>query len=212
MYQCSLAVQIHWAVAAKQIIYIPATVKHRGESLDRFRSLRYSFTPSAYLVFRRIKRSGMPCRKNSSKTLQQQFGNIRACAISPSSPFKVCCLDLSGPWIVLKSKKGRDTRTNTNSTKVYVAVFRCLYTKNTHLEIIETTEKEPIIQAITRLSSLYGTPSHVTVDKDLAEIQALRDSEFVTEFEGKLYYNNGFNFRKENDINLFENGRQLQKK
>ena len=27
----SLAVKIHWAVAGKQIIYRPATVKHRGE-------------------------------------------------------------------------------------------------------------------------------------------------------------------------------------
>ena len=32
------------------------------------------------------------------------------------------------------------------------------------------------------------------MDQDSAEIQALRDSEFVTEFEGKLYYNKGFNF------------------
>ena len=132
----SLAVQIHWAVAGKQIIYRPATVKHRGESLDRLISLRYSLTPSADIVFRRIKRSCMPCRKNSKKTLQQQFGNLRACAIIPSNHFKVCCLDLSGPWIVLKSKKGRDTRTNITSTKVYLAVFGCLYTKNTHLKVI----------------------------------------------------------------------------
>ena len=126
----SLAVQIHWAVAAKQIIYRPATVKHRGESLDRFISLRYSFTPSADLVFRRIKRSCMPCRKNSSKTLHKQFGNIRACAIIPSSPFKVCCLDLSRPSS--EEQKRKRYQNKHKFDKRYTWLFLVVYTPRIH--------------------------------------------------------------------------------
>ena len=62
----------------------------------------------------------------------------------------------------------------------------------THIEVIENKETESIIQALTRLSCIFGPPSHETVDKDAAEIQALRESEYVTELEGKLYYHNGF--------------------
>ena len=136
--------------------------------------MRYSSTPNAMEVYRRIKRSCMPCRKQSKKTIVQKFGNIRTSAIVPSNPFRVCCLDLSGPWIVLKSKKGKDTSANTNKTKVYVAVFGCLYSRMTHLEIIEDKKTESIISDLTRLGC-FGPPSCLTVDQDAAEIQALRE-------------------------------------
>ena len=64
----------------------------------------------------------------------------------------------------------------------------------THLKVMVSKETESIIQALTRLSCLFGPPTHVTIDKDAAIIQALRESEFVTEDEGKLYYHNGCSF------------------
>ena len=64
----------------------------------------------------------------------------------------------------------------------------------THLEVMESKETESIIQALSKLSCLFGPPTHVTIDKDAAIIQALRESEFVTESEGKLYYHNGCSF------------------
>ena len=64
----------------------------------------------------------------------------------------------------------------------------------TQLEVMENKETESIIQALTRLSCLFGTPTHIMIDKDAAIIQALKESEFVTEEEGKLYYHKGFSF------------------
>ena len=84
-------------------------VKHRGANLDRLISMRYTVTPNAEQIFRRIKRSCIPCRKQSNKTVQQKFGNLRTSAIIPNNPFRVCCLDFSGLWMVLKSKKGKET-------------------------------------------------------------------------------------------------------
>ena len=62
-----------------------------------------------------------------------------------------------------------------------MAVFGCVYTRMTQLEVMENKETESIIQALTRLSCLFGTPTHATIDKDAAIIQALKESEFVTE-------------------------------
>ena len=55
---------------------------------------------------------------------------------------------------------------------MYLAVFGCLYTKNTHLEVIDTD-------------------AH---NQDSAYIQELRDSEYVTQYDGKLHYSKGFDF------------------
>ena len=41
----ALAIQIHWTVSGKQILYRPAMVKHRGANLDRLISMSYSVTP-----------------------------------------------------------------------------------------------------------------------------------------------------------------------
>jgi hypothetical protein len=164
----ALAINIHWRVAGKQIQYRPSLIKHRGANLDALIGMRYSSTPNAMEVYRRIKRSCMPCRKQSKKTIIQSFGNIRASAVVPNNPFRICCLDLSGPWIVLKSKKGKDTYTN--QTKVYVAVFGCLYSRMTHLEVIKEKKTESIISVLTKLSCVYGPPSCVTNNKGGTDI------------------------------------------
>jgi hypothetical protein len=56
---------------------------------------------------------------------------------------------------------------------VYIAVFGCLYSRMTHLEVIKDKKTESIIGALTKLGCIYGPPSCVTVDQDAAEITAL---------------------------------------
>ena len=104
----ALAIQIHWTVAERQIMYRPAMVNHCVANLDRLISIRNTVTPNAEQIFRRIRRSCIPCRKQSNKTVPHKSGNLRMCAIVPNNPFRVCCLNISGQWVVLKSKKGKE--------------------------------------------------------------------------------------------------------
>ena len=124
----ALAIQIHWTVAGKQIMYRLAMLKHRGANLDRLICMRYTVTPNSEQIFRRIKRSCIPCRKQSNKTVTQRFGNLRTSAIVPNSPFRVCCVDLSGPWLVLKCKKKERTHATMTTKRrcTYVSSVVCI--------------------------------------------------------------------------------------
>ena len=145
-------------------------------------------------VFSRIKRSCIPCRRQSDKVLIHPYGNLQKSQLIASRCFNNCSMDLSGPFKVLKTRADRKTRNMTAVTKVHVAVFVCLYSKMTHFEVIENKTAEGILQAIIRLSSLFGPPSHITLDQDSGEIKCLRDSEFVTEVDGRLILNRGFSY------------------
>ena len=63
----ALAIQIHWTVSGRQIMYRPAMVKHRVANFDRLISMRYTVTCNSEKIFRRIKRSCIPCRNKATK-------------------------------------------------------------------------------------------------------------------------------------------------
>ena len=60
------------------------------------------------------------CRRLRGKLASQKMADLPIDRLEPSPPFSYCGLDVAGPW---KVKKGRNTRANAGTQKVWVLLF-----------------------------------------------------------------------------------------
>lgn len=108
---------------------------------------------------REITRSCVMCRRYASVELKQFMHDLPKERLSEVRPFAYTGVDYFGP-IKLKRYIGNNRSIDTG----YVAVFVCMTTKMVHLECVSNLTTERFIWALTRLSSIYGTPIRMFSD------------------------------------------------
>lgn len=78
---------------------------------------------------------------------------------APARPFLHCGVDYAGP-IAVRSSKGRGVK----SHKSYVALFVCLATRATHLELVGGYDTPAFLDAYTRFCARRGLPDAMYSD------------------------------------------------
>jgi Family of unknown function (DUF5641)/Integrase zinc binding domain len=104
-------------------------------------------------VYQLVKNCTKCCKANAI-ALKPQMGNLPACRVNPSLPWTHTGMDLAGPMTVKASKLRYDRH-----IKVWVLVFTCMFTKATHLEIVNSISTEDLANAICRFLARRG-PCH----------------------------------------------------
>ena len=106
---------------------------------------------------RGITRSCVVCRKLHKQPHSTLMGDLppeRTRMFSP--PFNVTGIDLFGPF---KLKYGRN-----KSIKSWGAVFTCATVRAIHLEIVEDSSTQALLQAVRRFACHHGWPSTIISD------------------------------------------------
>jgi Family of unknown function (DUF5641)/Integrase zinc binding domain len=104
-------------------------------------------------VYKLLKNCTKCCKANAI-ALKPQMGNLPACRVNPSLPWTHTGMDLAGPMTVKASKLRYDRH-----IKVWVLVFTCMFTKATHLEVVNSISTEDLANAICRFLARRG-PCH----------------------------------------------------
>ncbi|XP_023248115.1 uncharacterized protein LOC111643952 [Copidosoma floridanum] len=136
-----------------------------------YRSLWITRGPAvAAGVYRRCVR----CTRFDGRCSAQQMGPLPADRTTPSRAFAVTGLDYAGPIPVLFSR-GRGAK----STKGYVAIFICLFTRAVHIEIVSDLSTDAFLAAYARFCARRGvckklySDNATTFKKADKELQAL---------------------------------------
>ena len=94
------------------------------------------------------------CRRLRGKLASQKMADLPIDRLEPSPPFSYCGLDVAGPW---KVKRGRHTRANTGTQKVWVLLFTCMGSRAIHVEILTSLDTPSFQNALTRFIAVRGT-------------------------------------------------------
>lgn len=100
------------------------------------------------------------CKKHSPSQQHQLMGDLPSSRVNPSRPFYHCGVDYTG-HVFIKASKGRGIKT----TKGYVAVFVCMFTKAVHLELVSDLTASAFLAALRRMSARRGVPGHLYSDQ-----------------------------------------------
>lgn len=116
--------------------------------------------------------------------------------VTPSRPFTHTGVDFTGQ-VEIKVNKGRGIKTS----KAYIAVFVCLCTKATHLELVSDLSSAAFLAALKRLCARRGTPKHLYSDNGTNFVGAAKTLAKERIEALKIYINDDFfNYASENGI------------
>lgn len=99
------------------------------------------------------------CHRFRSKENYQLMADLPSQRVTPSRPFTHTGVDFTG-HVDIKLNKGRGVKTS----KGYIAIFVCLATKAVHIELVSDLSTETFLNALQRMCSRRGTPSHMYSD------------------------------------------------
>jgi hypothetical protein len=123
--------------------------------------LRDQFWPVDGLhLAKRIMRTCVTCHKHTAVTATQLMGDLPAARVNQSPVFSQTGVDYAGPF-QMALRTGRKPPL----IKAYVAIFKCMATKATHLEVVTNLTTAAFIAALQRFISRRGLPNDVYSDE-----------------------------------------------
>jgi len=123
--------------------------------------LRQQFWPvNGLYLTKRVVRRCVTCHRHQAVPATQLMGQLPASRVNPSPPFSQVGVDYAGPF-QMALRTGRKPPI----VKAYVAVFVCMATKATHLELVSDLTTAAFIAALQRFISRRGLPCDVYSDE-----------------------------------------------
>lgn len=119
---------------------------------------------------RKVVHRCVTCAKSRPKVQQQLMGDLPAARVRVSRPFLHTAMDFAGP-IWSRTTRGRGQKAH----KSWIAVFVCLNTKATHLELVSELSTAAFIAAFRRFISRRGLCAHVYCDNGTNFVGANRE-------------------------------------
>ena len=102
------------------------------------------------------------CRRLRGKLASQKMADLPIDRLESCPPFSYCGLDVAGPW---KIKRGRFTRANPGSQKVWVLLFTCMASRAIHVEVLTSLDTPSFQNALTRFIAVRGTCTRFRSDQ-----------------------------------------------
>ncbi|KAI4905881.1 hypothetical protein NFI96_001270 [Prochilodus magdalenae] len=90
----------------------------------------------------------------------QKMADLPAERLSADLPFSFVGVDVFGPWMVT----ARRTRGGLASSKRWAALFTCMSTRATHIEVLESMDSSSFINALRRFFSVRGPAKQIRSD------------------------------------------------
>jgi hypothetical protein len=140
--------------------------------------------PNLKTQIKRIYQACLICRRFNARTGQQIMADLPKDRVQPSPIFAHCGVDLCGPFLI---KSGR-TR-NAPTTKHWVVVYICFYTKLIHLELVSELSTVSFLASFQRFCARRGTPTIIMSDNgtNFVGAQRLLNTEWMKiTTEGKI--------------------------
>ena len=109
----------------------------------------------------RILEACQRCRKLRAKPMEQKMADLPTFRLEETPPFERCGIDVFGPFLV---QHGRVTRAHPGSKKIWVLIFRCLYTCGIHLETLDHMDVASFKMAFTRFQNFRGSCKYLRSD------------------------------------------------
>lgn len=100
------------------------------------------------------------CAKQSASARTQLMGDLPEVRVTPARPFLHSGVDFAGPYQVLMSRSR-----GAKCSKAYIAIFVCMSTKATHLELVGDLTAESFIGAFRRFVARRGRCTHMWSDQ-----------------------------------------------
>lgn len=116
---------------------------------------------------KKITRECITCFRARPKGFVPIMANLFASRTVQNHPFIRTGTDFAGPFLV-RERRGRGQK----SFKCYVCVFVCMCTKALHLEVLTDLKTESFMQALRRLISRRGQPTHMFSDNGKTFVKA----------------------------------------
>jgi hypothetical protein len=152
--------------------------------------------PDARNVLRKIAQRCLTCftLKATTATQLMLMGQLPEVRVKPSKPF-TNSVDYSGPFYVKQGGKCSKT-----TVKCYVALFICLSTKATHLQLVSDLSIEAYIASLQRLTARQGICNSIYSDNGTNFVGAEKVSKKINSEEestrciSKFALQQGINF------------------
>ncbi|XP_065080286.1 uncharacterized protein LOC135703111 [Ochlerotatus camptorhynchus] len=106
---------------------------------------------------RKVVHSCVNCYRCKPNNLEQLMGDLPPERVTPTLPFLNTGVDLCGPFQYRKSPRA-------SAVKCYVAIFVCLVTKATHVELVYDLSTAAFLVALHRFTACIGTPKLIECD------------------------------------------------
>ena len=150
---------------------------HAGPSL-LLSILREQFWPVSGLhLTKRTCRTCVTCHRHRATTATQLMGQLPPSRVNPSPTFNKTGVDYAGPFHMALRRGRKPPIINS-----YVAVFVCMATKATHLELVSDLSTAAFIAAFTRFISRRGLPADVYSDEGTNFVGAKRELDELLAF------------------------------
>ncbi|XP_066585644.1 uncharacterized protein [Prorops nasuta] len=133
------------------------------------------------------------CVRQRAKLGTQFMGSLPTARVNRSHPFEHTGIDYAGPFLV-KLHQGR----NSKSVKCYIAVFVCMATRATHLELVSKYDTDAFLAALARFTSRRGKPAVIYSDNGLNFQGA--NKELKLAFQGSLKHVQSIDFEPIREI------------
>jgi len=147
--------------------------------------LREQFWPIRGLdLAKRTTRRCVTCHRHKAVTSSQIMGQLPAPRVNPSPTFSQTGVDYAGPF-------GMALRTGRKPPiiKAWVAVFICMATKATHLELVSDLSTAAFIAALTRFISRRGLPADIYSDEGTNFVGAKAELDELLAFVNSTQHN-----------------------
>ncbi|XP_065074715.1 uncharacterized protein LOC135698599 [Ochlerotatus camptorhynchus] len=106
---------------------------------------------------RKVVHSCVNCYRCKPNNLEQLMGDLPPERVTPTLPFLNTGVDLCGPFQYRNSPRA-------SAVKCYVAIFVCLVTKATHVELVYDLSTAAFLAALHRFTARRGTPKLIECD------------------------------------------------
>ena len=105
-----------------------------------------------------VLRKCFACQKVNARRGEQIMAPLPAVRVHYSPPFTKVGVDYTAKFPVKMTERAKVTH------PCYIALFTCLVTRAVHVELVLSNETEQFLQALRRMMSTRGTPTHIYSD------------------------------------------------
>ncbi|XP_062558125.1 uncharacterized protein LOC134223002 [Armigeres subalbatus] len=114
------------------------------------------------------------CVKTRPRNLVQLMGSLPAVRVTQSYTFENVGIDFAGPFYLQRPSP------RSSPKKSYVAVFVCMATKASHLELVCELTTAAFIASLRRFIARRGRPQHIYCDNTTNFVEACLNSRTIT--------------------------------
>ena len=159
---------------------------HGGKQLVIFHLRQKFWIPRVKLAVKTFISHCVKCIRYKAEILKQKMADLPTSRLQISRPFSKSGIDYAGPFLT-RVAKHRGSKT----IKSYVAVFICMVTKATHLELVSSYDTASFLAAFKRFTARRGYCQELYSDQGTTFIGA--DAELRRMFKSGSKFLNDIN-------------------